>query len=640
MKQFDPHEADDRARLMLAIVISLTIFLGFYFLIEKPQMQERQASAQKAAKIEAERKAEVAAETTMRPRAEVLADSGARIPIHGARVFGTLALKGGRIDDLSLQDHYKTLEREEKVDLLTPAGAPRSFYVEHGWLAGRSGTALPGPDTVWALAPDSAREITGGGKPVILEWDNGAGLVFRRTIRLDENFLFTLTQSVTNKGDEMHDLNSYEVVARRGKPVDFSGFFVLHEGPVAFLGKEGLEPSYKQLEKGEKFEYENTSGWVGMTDKYWMVALLPTPEARFNARIVGRKSGDNFIYQSDIVGETQRLAPGETAEVTSYVYAGVKEQPVIRSYERLYNFKNLEYGIDFGMWHLLTKPLYLLFHYLAGWTGNVAIAILLLTVVVRAFLFPLNNKSFRSMAKMRVVAPRMKEIQEQYKNDKAGMQMAMMELYQKEGVNPFSGCWPMLLQIPIMFSLYKVILISVDLRHAPFWGWVQDMSAPDPTSVFNLFGLIPWDPPQVLMFGAWPVLFMLSMIQLKRIGPPMADPTQEKLHAWFPYVVSVFLAHFAAGLVIYWTWSNCLTILQQYYILKKVGNEDTSLLMGHSARRKTKKVAVPQEQAEGAAKEEQAEAAVEKAGKAEKEVRQPAAPHGGGKKRDSRKNTE
>jgi len=595
MKRYDPHEADDRARLMVAVVISLAIFLGFYFFVEKPKMEERRAAAEKSLRIEAQRKAEVTeADNAERPRADVIAESGARIAIRGARVSGSLALKGGRIDDLKLEEHFKQIDQKEKVELLTPAGAHGSFYVEHGWLAGRSGVTLPGPDTVWTLAKDSPREIIGGGKPVVLEWDNGSGLKFRRVIRLDENFLFTIVQTVINGTGETLDINPYEMVARRGKPVDFSGFFVLHEGPVGFLGKEGIEPQYKKLEKGEKIEYENTSGWLGITDKYWMVSLLPTPEARFNARIVATPSAGRFVYQSDIVGETKRLAPGEETEVTSYVYAGVKEQPIIRSYEKLYNFKNLEYGIDFGMWHILTKPLFLLFHYLSSWTGSVALSILLLTVVVRTFLFPLNNKAFRSMAKMRVMAPRMKEIQEQYKGDKAGMQMAFMELYKKEDVNPFSGCWPMLLQIPIMFSLYKVILISVDLRHAPFWGWVQDMSAPDPTNIFNLFGLIPWDPPAPLYFGAWPILFLLTMIQLKRISPPMTDPMQEKLQAYFPYVISVLLAHFAAGLVIYWTWSNVLSILQQYYILKTVGQEDTSLLRGHSARKK-KRAATPAE---------------------------------------------
>jgi YidC/Oxa1 family membrane protein insertase len=600
MKKFDPHEADDRARLMLAIVISLSIFLGFYFLVEKPKMEERKALAERALRQQADRKAEIAtAADIIRPRAEVLSDTGTRIPIRGTRVFGSLPLKGGRIDDLSLADHYQTLGRDEKVALLTPVGAPRSFYVEHGWLASRSGVTLPGSDTVWRLAQDSAHEITSGGKPVILEWDNGEGLLFRRSLRLDENFLFTLTQSVTNNGAAAVDLNPYELVARHGKPVDYSGFFVLHEGPVAMMGKEGIEPSYKSLEKGEKIEYENTSGWLALTDKYWMVALLPTPEARFNARTIGTRAGDRFVYQSDIVGEGRSVAPGETAEVTSHVYAGVKSLPLIKSYEKLYNFRNLEYGIDFGMWHLLTKPLFMLLHWLGDVTGSIAIAILLLTVVVRIFLFPLTNKSFRSMAKMRLIAPQMKEIQEQYKQDRAGMQMAIMELYKKEDVNPFSGCWPMLLQIPIMFSLYKVILISVELRHAPFWGWVKDMSAPDPTTVFNLFGLIPWDPPQVLMFGAWPLLFLLTMVQLKRISPPGTDPMQERLQAWFPYVISVLLAHFAAGLVIYWTWSNCLTILQQYYILKKVGNEDTSLLRGHSQRRKGKKKSAARDAAAG-----------------------------------------
>lgn len=595
MKQYDPNEAEDRARLMLAIVVSLTILLGFYFLVERPQNEERRARA--AVEAEAKQKADIEAgvskatddNATLKTRDEKIADSGRRVTIAGDKVKGSIALKGARLDDLELLGRYKTVERKEEVELLNPTGAPRAYYVDNGWIANKSGVKLPTADTVWSLAAGSPQEITSGGQPVVLEWDNGEGLFFTRSITLDENYLFTVRDTVKNNGAETLDLNAYHMIARHGMPKGFKGFFVLHEGPVAFIGDKHIEPNYKDLDKGEKIEREDTTGWVGFSDKYWLVALLPDKDARFNARIIGNKSKRSTVYQSDIVNDTQTLAPGAEIAAETHVYAGVKDLKIMEAYEETYGFKKLELGIDFGMWYFITKPFFILLHFLADWTGNIAIAILLMTVVVRAALFPLTNKSFRSMAKMRIVAPKIKELQEKYKDDRATLQMEIYELYKKEDANPFSGCWPMLLQIPIVFALYKVILISVELRHAPFWGWIQDMSAPDPTSIFNLFGLLPFTPPEVLMIGAWPVLFCISMIQLKRISPPMTDPIQEKLQSYFPFVMTVMLAHFASGLVIYWTWSNVLTMLQQYYILKKVGNEDTHLLRGHSGRRKKKK---------------------------------------------------
>jgi len=593
MKQYDPNEAEDRARLMLAIVVSLTILLGFYFLVERPQTEERRAraAAEAAAQRNAEVEAAVAADDggALKTRDDVIAASGRRIVVAGDKVRGSIALKGARLDDLELVGRYKTVARTEEVELLNPTGASGAYYVENGWLANRSGVKLPTPETVWQLAAGSPGEIVSGGRPVVLEWDNGEGLLFTRSIALDENYLFTLRDTVRNTGAETLDLNAYHLVARHGLPEAFSGFFVLHEGPVAFIADKHIEPNYKDLNKGEKIEREDTTGWLGFSDKYWLVALLPDKDARFNARIVGGKDKNSPVYQSDMVAKTQTLAPGAEISAKTHVYAGVKDLKVMEAYEETYGFKKLELGIDFGMWYFITKPFFILLHLLAGWTGNIAIAILLMTVIVRLAVFPLTNKSFRSMAKMRIIAPKLKDLQEKYKDDRATMQVEIYELYKKEDANPFSGCWPMLLQIPIVFALYKVILISVELRHAPFWGWIPDMSAPDPTSVFNLFGLLPFTPPDVLMIGGWPVLFCLSMVQLKRISPPMTDPIQEKLQTWFPYVMTVMLAHFAAGLVIYWTWSNVLTIFQQYYILKKVGKEDTHLLRGHSGRRKKKK---------------------------------------------------
>lgn len=596
--KYNPHQGEDRARLMIALVIALGILLAFHFFVDRPRQEQMAQQQKKQELIQASKKADlVAAVDKLRAREDVLAEGG-RIRIEGQKIRGSLSLKGARLDDVLLVDQFTTVEKKDNVALLSPAGTKDAYYVESGWLsanpAGQDASSLPGGDTPWRVAAGSPASIVSGGAPVVLEWSNGAGLTFQRSIALDENYLFTIRQKVVNNSGAEVALNAYHLTARHSLPVDYQGFFVLHEGPIAFLNGESQEPQYKDLTKGEKVEEDNVTGWLGFTDKYWMVGLLPEPKTTFNARMVatpGQSVGNGdktAIFQADAVSATMTVpAQGEIEEV-SYVYAGVKNINVMKDYEKKYGFDQLQLGLDFGMWYFITKPFFYVLHLLNGATGNIAIAILLMTIVVRLAVFPLSNKSFRSMAKMKIVAPKLKEIQEKYHDDKQKMQAEIFELYKKEDVNPFSGCWPMLIQIPIFFALYKVILISVELRHAPFWGWINDLSAPDPTSMFNLFGLIPWTPPQFLMIGAWPLLFCLSMVVQKRISPPMADATQEKLQTWFPYIVTFMMAHFASGLVIYWTWSNILSTLQQYYILKKTGGEETSLIRGHAARRKPK----------------------------------------------------
>lgn len=579
----DPQEVETRARMMVAVILSLLILFGFQFFFPSSKPVQNQASPQKTAEL-----AVASSEVRIKNREEAVSEGG-RISINGKKIKGSLSLTGARIDDLVLSNYYETGAHSKNVELLSPAGTPEAYYVEDGWLSGEPGIALPGAQTVWSFAPNSAREITSGGKPVVLQWNNEQGLIFEKAISLDDNYLFTVTQRVSNKTGKDVVLNAYHLTARANMPHDFKGFFVLHEGPLGFLGKERYEPQYKNLLKGDKVELENTKGWLGITDKYWLVALLPQPDQAFNARIMGTKDNDGHQrFQSDAVLSATTVKPGESTEETSHVYAGVKDLSLMQSYEDVHGFDKLELGIDFGMWYFITKPFYFLLHFLMHTTGSVAVSILLMTVIIRAAVFPLASKSFRSMAKMKLVAPKLKELQDKYKDDRTRLQMEIYELYRKEDVNPFSGCWPMFIQIPIFFALYKVILISVELRQAPFWGWIHDLSAPDPTTVFNLFGLIPWTPPAPLMIGAWPVLFCISMILQMRLSPPPADPTQAKIQEYFPYIVTVMMAQFASGLVIYWTWSNFLGTIQQYYILKKIGGHETSIIKGHADRRKKK----------------------------------------------------
>lgn len=575
-------DIEDRNRLLVAIILVMMIVIGYQVFFQKPH--EKSQGAEKSQQVAMD-----AAATHILPRAQVLSES-TRIPIKGQMVVGSLSLKGLRLDDLRLVGQFVSEDSEELVPLFNPSGTEHAFYAESGWLSDDKNIKLPSQDTVWKLASSSPSVLESGKPPVVLQWDNGQGLVFERAVSLDDRYLFSIVQSVTNKTGASVVLNPYHLTARHGLPLGFSGVYTLHEGPVGYFGGKGRELHYDDLIKGEKTEERNTSGWLGIADKYWLAAILPAPSQVFDARVTGIV--DEQGKQRFHVGVTDSavtVKSGETTRNETWVFAGVKSLDAMNAYEEAHGFQRLDFGIDFGIWSFITKPFYSMFHIIVKFVGNVGLAILVMTVIVRAAMFPIAAKAYTSMARMKRLQPMMKELQTQYADDKTKLQQEMFSLYKREKVNPFSGCLPLLAQIPIFFALYKTILISVELRHAPFWGWIRDLSAPDPTSVFNLFGLIPWQPPQLLMIGGWGVLFCFTMIVQKRLSPPIADAVQEKMQSYFPYIVTFMMAHFASGLVIYWTWSNCLAILQQYYILKKVGGEKVSLIHGHHARRVRKK---------------------------------------------------
>ena len=565
------NDPQDTARLVRFFAMAMAIFLGYHLFFEKPQQ------AQKLQEQQAQQKAiltPVAAKQETKPRTEVIS-STQRIPVHGDKVTGSISLTGGRIDDLSLNDQYISVEKTEHVNLLSPSGAADAYYVESGWTSDDKSAVLPDEKTPWSLAPGSASTLTSGGS-ITMQWDNGHGLVFARNIALDQNYLFTVTQSVDNKTKDAVKLNAWNLISRHNMPADFKGFFILHEGPLADLNDKLQELSYKDLDKGKKLEQDDARGWLGITDKYWYVGIFPDAQEKFSARIIGTKTDTTTTYQADIVSDTQTVQPGQSITDKKFVFAGVKDLPLMNAYHEQHGFQHTDLTFDFGLFYIITKPFFYLLHFLMHTIGNVGLAILAMTVIIRGAMFPLANKSFRSMAGMKKIAPQLKELQEKYKDNREKLQMEIFELYKTEDVNPFSGCWPLLIQIPIFFALYKSILLSVELRHAPFWGWIHDLSAPDPTNLFNLFGLIPWTPPAMLAVGIWPCLFCLTMVIQKRLTPPMPDKTQEALQSYFPFIITLMLSKFAAGLVIYWTWSNLLGVLQQYYILRKVGGQEVS----------------------------------------------------------------
>ncbi len=593
----DPHKQEDNARLMVAFVLSLAVLFLFYHFFEKPKMEAARLKAEQSAMMAApsampkEDGSGDGAGTVMRERAEVIRDMP-RVKIRGQKLEGSISLKGARIDDLKLLDYYTTMEKKENVALLTPSGAPLAYYIESGWVAGEgSSVLLPNADTVWKLGAGSAAELKSGSS-VTLRWDNGQGVSFERTIALDDNYLFTVTDKVTNRSGAEIKLHPYRLIARHELPADFMGFAVLHEGPVGWLDGELHEINYSDLQEKDEAITSVKGGWIGFTDKYWFVSLVSAPGESVNARAFAKKDkplkDDDWRrgrYQVDMMGGERLVPASGSVEVSGSIFAGVKKLDLLNDYQKTIPHFNLV--LDFGMWWFLTKPLFFLLNFLTGVLGHIGFSILALTVVVRIIVFPLANKSFRSMAAFKKVAPQMTELQAKYKNDRTKLQEEIFQLYKRENVNPFSGCWPLLVQIPIFFSLYKVIMIDVAMRHAPFWGWIHDLSAPDPTTLFNLFGLIDWTPPSMLMIGAWPIIMGVTMWLQQRMSPPVPDPAQQQIFAMMPYVVTYMLANFAVGLVIYWAWSNVLSILQQYYIMRSAGVE-VSLVHGHGDRIKLK----------------------------------------------------
>lgn len=567
----------DRRNMFLFAVLSILVWFSYDHFILQPKLDAMKAAQARAASLPSmETAMGVEAE---RPRDTIIAES-TRIPVKNDRIFGTLSLTGARIDDLSLADHYKTLEEtpDNHVVLMTPAGAAFSKYAEFGWLpgAGAEGVKLPDSKTVWRFAEDSARELTAGAT-VKLAWDNGQGLSFTRTISLDDNYVFTLTQGVTNKGGKDVSLYPYGLVAQRGLPEEYYGVATVHEGPIGYIGRDLVEHSYKKIAKEPRDERTAGSGWIGITEKYWFAALIPPQdeETKFRFLYTAPEYKDQApLYQSDTVGAARTVAAGETVTTTQRLFAGAKDISVLKDYETNLGVKHFDLAVDFGLWYFLTKPLFYVLDFLAHHVGNFGIAIIILTVMVRFLVFPLANTSFRSFAKMKKVAPEMKELREKYGYDKVELQQALVKLYEREKVNPMAGCFPILIQIPIFFALFKVFSVTIEMRHAPFFGWIHDLSSKDPTNFLNLFGLIPWTPPAFLpVIGAWPCLMLFFMILQKQMNPPPQDKAQAIMINVMPFFITFILAKFAAGLVIYWTFSNALSIVQQYIIMRSLGVE-------------------------------------------------------------------
>ena len=571
----------DQKRLMLAIAMSVAILLGFQLLMPKRpapvQVAGTELSASKspvATPTPGPSATPAAAAGTSPTDQGVILHDAPRVKFTGPRLEGSVSLLGARIDDLVLRDYRDTIAPDSPlVRLLEPRTGAQPYYVQFGWTAAPGTTvALPGNDTVWA----ASGELSATSK-LTMAWNNGAGLDFQIVLGLDNNFMFTVDQRVTNASAAPVSLHPFARIRRDYTPVT-AGYYILHEGLIGVLDGTLKEVKYADAKSdGDKkaglaFESTGAGGWAGFTDKYWLTALVPdqtVPSVASYRHIAD--NGDR--YQVDFVTkDAQTIAPGANAALSMRLFAGAKEVRLLDHYETDAHVPSFDKAVDFGWFYFITKPFFYAIDFLNGFLGNFGLAILVFTLGLKLLFFPLANKSYRSMSKMKLLAPKMTALREQYKDEPAKLQSAMMGLYKTEKVNPASGCLPMIIQIPVFFSLYKVIFVTIEMRHAPFFGWIHDLSAIDPTNVFNLFGLLPFDPSaysHYLHLGAWPLIMGFTMYFQQKLNPPPPDPTQAKLFQFMPIIFTFMLASFPAGLVIYWSWNNSLTILQQTLIMRR-----------------------------------------------------------------------
>ncbi|KMO27902.1 insertase [Methylobacterium variabile] len=583
---------NDKTNMIIAVVLSLAVLLGWNYFVSAPQIerQRQQQAAQQAqtgpsaSPREGGPSAPVPGTLPGAPagspalaatREEALARSP-RVRIDTPALAGSVALKGGRIDDVSLKNYHETVDNSSpRIVLLSPIGSANPYYAEFGWV-GQNAGPLPGGDTVWTAEGD----VLTPQKPLVLTWDNGAGLVFRRTLSVDDKFMFTVADSVENKGGNAVTLYPYGLVSRWGKP-HTQGYYVLHEGLIGVLGDQGLQEfTYDKLAKENPLGAPGTrghswagvtGGFLGITDKYWAAAAIPDQSTPYTGSFTERDEGATKVYQASSLGEVKQLAPGATVQASQRLFAGAKEVGTIDGYEKSLGIKRFDLLIDWGWFYFITKPMFKALDFFYRLFGNFGVSILVVTLILKLFFLPIANRSYVSMAKMKAVQPEMTAIRERYADDKVKQQQAMMELYKKEKINPVAGCWPVLVQIPVFFALYKVLFVTIEMRHAPFFGWIRDLAAPDPTSLFNLFGLLPFTPPDLLHLGIWPLIMGVTMFVQMKMNPAPPDPIQAQVFTFMPIIFTFMLGSFPAGLVIYWAWNNTLSVIQQYVIMRRNG---------------------------------------------------------------------
>ena len=586
---------NENRNLLTAVLLCAAVIFGWQYFVAAPQMK-----AEKAHQAAISHQEKKAPEPGLKPNAPgisapisreaALKESGARVTIDTPTVDGSLRLKGARFDDLRLKKYRETVDpKSPEIVLLAPQSTDYPYYAVFGWVAAPgSNIAVPDDNTPWTLK--SGGKLTPD-HPITLEWNNGHGLVFTRTITVDEQYMFNVSDTVKNTGAAAATLYPYAYVARDGLPKT-THFWVLHEGFVGYAGGSAKYTKYDALKPDAPTQtFESTGGWIGITDKYWMASVIPPQNEKFSGSYTISKAGDATAYQSDYRLDGRKIAPGASLSVKHQLFAGAKVVKTLRDYESHYGIAGFDYAIDWGWFFFITRPMFLVLDEFYKLVGNFGIAILLLTVSVKLLFFPLADASYRSMSRMKKLQPEVEKVRTRFADDKVRQQQEMMELYKREKVNPVSGCLPMLIQVPVFFSLYKVLFVTIEMRHAPFFGWIRDLSAPDPTSIINLFGLLPYSVPHfipaLLSIGIWPILMGITQFVQTKLNPAPADPVQAKMFLFMPLIFMFMLATFPAGLVIYWTWNNLLSILQQIIMMKRTGTPIQIFEDFKSARAKT-----------------------------------------------------
>ncbi len=553
----------DNRNVFVAIALSMSVLLFWAAFFETPRPVE-QDQIQNQDKVKTENSITPNINEIIKlkeiSREEAIKKSK-RISIENENVIGSLSLSGGLIDDISFKKHKQDLKNNENVQFLNPSEIENGFFVETGWTSINNKIKVPSRDSLWSVKGNS---VLKNNQPVILEWNNGEGILFKKKIDLDEKYLFKITQIIQNNTNQTVELYPYAQITRNKIPDDIQNFYISHEGFIGVFDEELKEDDYDDI-KEKKIVREANEGWLGITDKYWMTAVVPKEGANFKSTFL-YKNGFKANY---ILNEPTVINPASSNTNDVKLFVAAKEVDTIDTYALNENIKKFDLVIDWGWFYFFTKPLFFVIDYLFKYSGNFGIAIVIITIGIRLIFFPLANYSFRSMAKMKAVQPEMMRLKELHKEDKVKLQQEMMSLYRKEKINPASGCLPILIQIPFFFAIYKMLFISLEMRHQPFFGWIKDLSDKDPTSIFNLFGLIPWDPPSFLIIGIWPILMGASMWVQQKLNPAPADPIQAKIFAFFPLFLTIILASFPSGLVVYWTINNILTIAQQWVIMKQ-----------------------------------------------------------------------
>ena len=483
-----------------------------------------------------------------------------RIKIENENIVGSISLEGGLIDDISFKNHKQKVDGKKNIEFLNPSQSENGFYVESGWAGIGNNIKVPTKNSKWEV--EGNRTLTNK-SPVTIKWDNKEGIIFKKKIELDEKYLFKISQEIQNNSSKSLELYPYAQITRNKIPDDIQNFYISHEGFIGVFNDELKEDDYDDVEDN-KIVREANEGWLGITDKYWMTVLVPEKGKNFKSTFQYK---DTF-KANYIINDPIKINTSSNGSSNFRLFVAAKEVNTIDNYAESQNINKLDLVIDWGWFYFFTKPLFFVIDYLFKFSGNFGIAIVLITLAIRALFFPLANFSFRSMAKMKAVTPEMTRLKELHKDDKVKLQQEMMALYRKEKINPAAGCLPVLIQIPFFFAIYKMLFISLEMRHQPFFGWIQDLSAADPTSIFNLFGLIPWSPPSFMIIGIWPILMGASMWVQQKLNPAPTDPIQAKIFAFFPLFLTIILASFPSGLVVYWTINNILTIAQQWVINK------------------------------------------------------------------------